>query len=498
MVAIQSSQVSRGLGIEFIYQDLRGGATVYLPQRISVFGQGNTAATYDTTKLQVTSADHAGNTYGYGSPLHLAVMQLLPANGDGVGVIPVTCYPMEDNASGTASAGTITPSGTPSALRSFVVRISNIDSLPFNIAVGDAVADVTAAMTTAINGVPEMPVIAADGTTVLNITSKWEGVSANGIVAEVVVKTEGGDAADNVFTIVQPTSGTNNPTVDAGIAQIGDVWESLILNCLDSADEDAMDAFQTWGEGRWLPEVAQMAACFVGDVQATVAGAITIPETRKTDRVNFQLTSAGSNDLPFVVAARQLAWIARIANDYPSKDYAGPATGLTPPLDSSVWTNTERDQAVKGGSSTSKVKDGVVYIDDVVSMYHPTGVSNPPYRFLKDLVKNQQKSYNLKQIFEGSDWAAAALIPDKQPTTERTAKKPKMAKAEIAAMLDGLGLAAIISDPETAKATISATISTTNPNRLDVSWTDQNSGNTNQKALTNYWGFYFGPASVVG
>jgi phage tail sheath gpL-like len=498
MVAIQASQVARGLGIEFEYRDLRGGATAYLPQRIAVFGQGNTASTYETTKKTVTSATEAGDTYGYGSPLHLSVMQLLPANGDGVGVIPVTCYPMEDNASGTASAGTITPSGTPSALRSFVVRVSNIDSLPFNIAVGDAVADVTAAMTTAINGVPEMPVIAADGTTVLNLTSKWEGVSANGIVVEVVVKTAGGGLAGNVFTIVQPVNGTNNPTVDAGIAQIGDVWESLVLNCLDSADETALDAFNTWGVGRRLPEVQQEAAVFTGDVQATVAGAITIPETRKTDMVNYQLTCAGSNDLPFVVAARQLAWIARIANDYPSMDYAGPATGLTPPLDSEVWTITERDQAVKGGSSTSKVKNGVVYIDDVVSMYHPDGVTNPPYRYLKDLVKNQQKSFNLKAIFERQDWAAAALIPDKQATTERTAKKPKMAKAEIAAMLDGLGLAAIISDPATAKATISATISSTNPNRLDVSWTDQNSGNTNQKALTNYWGFYFGSPSVVG
>ena len=497
MVAIQASQVARGLGIEFPYRDLRGGATAYLPQRIAVFGQGNTASTYETTKLQVTSADQAGSTYGYGSPLHLAVMQLLPANGDGVGVIPVTCYPMEDSVTGTPSAGTITPSGTPSALRSFVVRISNIDSLPFNIAVGDAVADVTAAMETAINGVSAMPVIATDGTTVLDLESKWEGVSANGIVVEVVVTTAGGGLANNVFTIVQPIGGTNNPTVDAGIAQIGDVWESLGLNCLDSGDETAMDAFLDWGVGRRLPAVQQQAAVFTGDVQATVAGSITIPETRKTDLINFQLTHAGSNDLPFVVAARQLAWIARISNDYPSMDYEGPATGLTPSLDSEAWTLTERNQAVEGGTSTSKIKNGVVYIDDVVSMYHPDGVSNPPYRFLKDLVKNQQKSYNLKQIFERQDWAAAALIPDEQATTEKTAKKPKMAKAEIAAMLDGLGLAAIISDPATAKKTISATISSTNPNRLDVSWTDQNSGNTNQKALTNYWGFYFGSPSLV-
>jgi phage tail sheath gpL-like len=498
MVAISPSQGSRATGIEFIYRDLRGGATEFLKQRIAVFGQGNTAATYDTTKYQVTSVDEAGGRYGYGSPIHLAVMQLLPPNGDGVGTIPVTVYPMEDDAAGTASTGTITPSGTPTALRSFVVRINNIDSKGFNVAVGDTVASIIAAMVTAINAVPDMPVIAADGTTVLNLTSKWEGVSANGIVVEVVVTTAGGDLAGNVFTVVQPTGGTNNPTVDAGIAQIGDVWESLLLNCLDSADTTALDAFDTWGQGRRIPTVQQDAAVFVGDTQASVSGAITVTNARKTDQTNVQLVSPGSNDLPFVVAARQLAWIARIANNTPSMDYAGPATGLTPSLDSAAWDDIEREQAFQGGSSTIKIENGVVYIDDVITMYHPDNVSNPPHRYLKDKIKNMQKSYNLKLIFNSDEWRAAALVPDSQVITEPTAKKPKMAKAEIAAMLDGLGKKAIISDPETAKKTIFANISETNPNRLDVSWTDQNSGNTNQKALTNYWGFYFGTAQVVG
>jgi phage tail sheath gpL-like len=486
------------LAIEQEFQDLRGAAAVYKPQRIAVFAQGNTASTYDTTKKQVFSADEAGDTYGYGSPMHLAVWQLLPPNGDGVGIIPVTCYPMEDSGTGTVSAGTITPSGSPTALRSFVVRINNIDSQGFNVTTTDTVATIITSMTAAINAIPEMPVTATDGATVLNLESKWKGVSANAIVVEVVVTTKGGGLAGNVFTIVQPTGGTNNPTVDAGIAQIGDVWESLILNCLDSADTTAMDAFNNWAIGRRDPLVQQDAFAFVGDTQASVTSAITVTDARKTDQTNVQLVNPGSDDLPFVVAARQLAWIARVANSVPSMDYAGPATGLTPGTDAEAWDDAERETAVLGGCSTVKIIDGVVNIDDVVTMYHPTGVSNPPYRFVKDGIKNMQKSYGVKQIFNRADWRAAALIPDDQVTTEKTAKKPKMAKAEIATMLDGLGRAAIISDPETAKKTIVAQISSTNPNRIDVSWTDQNSGNTNQKALTNKWGFYFGSAAVVG
>jgi phage tail sheath gpL-like len=497
MVAVSQATVARITGTEFPFVDLSGDAARFLPQQIAVFGQGSTASTFATTPARVTTATEVGTTYGFGSPLHLAVLQLLPQNGDGVGIIPVTVYPMEDAGTGTSSAGTITPSGTPTVLASYVVRINNIDSAGFNIAVGDAVDVVIDSMVTAINAVIEMPVIASDGTTVLDLESKWAGVSANDIHVEVI----GPDstASGNSFAIVQPTGGTNNPTVDAGILSIGDKWESLVLNCLDSTDTTALDAFKDWGEGRWVPTVSKQAVVFTGDTQTAVASSIAVPDARPTDRINCQLVCPGSNDLPFVVAARQLARIAVIANDDPASDYPAEATGLTPPSDAADnWTHTERQIAVTSGCSTVEIKDGAVNISDVVTHYHPSGDALPPYRFVKDIIKTQQKSYGLKLIFESPDWNGAPLVPDAQKVTNPNAKKPKMAKAEIASLITGLAEAAVISDPETAISTIVANISTTNPNRLDVSYTDQNSGNTNIKSITNNWGFYFGTAAVVG
>ena len=61
-----------------------------------------------------------------------------------------------------------------------------------------------------------------------------------------------------------------------------------------------------------------------------------------------------------------------------------------------------------------------------------------------------------------------------------------------------MGLEAIISDPDTAKGTIVAVISSTNPKRLDVTYTVALSGNTNIISIDFYFGFYFGPAPVVG
>jgi phage tail sheath gpL-like len=489
--AVDLSAVARVVGIQTIFRDLRGGATVFLPQRVAVVGQGNTAATYATTKAQVFSALEVAQTYGFGSPLHLAVLQLLPTNGDGVGTIPVTVYPLEDDVAGVAAAGDITPTGTATAAASLIARINNIDA-PFNIAVGDAVADVVAAIVAAVNAVLEMPVVAADGATKVDVTSKWKGTSANDIYLEIV-------GTNNItFAFTQPTGGATNPAISTATDQFGTVWESMVLNCLDIGDSTAIAAWSTFGEGRWGSLVKKPLVVFTGNPATTVANAITVPDARKTDRVNCQLVSPGSKDLPFVTAARQLARIVKQANNNPPVDYGSlQATGLTPGVDGDQWSYLEKDTAIKGGSSTVDVKDGVVNLSDTVTFYHPSGDPTPAYRYVVDIVKVQNIIFNLNLIFENAEWDGAPLIPDDQPTTNKAARKPKHAKAAVNTMIDNLALDAILSDPATAKANTQVGISTSNPKRLDVALTVQLSGNANIISIDLNFGFYFGTVEEV-
>jgi phage tail sheath gpL-like len=492
--AVDASAVARVVGIKTIFKDLRGGGILFLPQRLAVVGQGSTLATYATTKRQVTSAVEAATLYGFGSPIHLAVLQLLPANGDGVGTIPVTVYPLVDDASGVASAGDITPSGTQTVAASYLVRINNIDSDQFVISAGDSVATIVTAMTAAINATLEMPVIATDSTTTVDVLSKWEGTSANDLVIEIVGSTTAGVS----FGITQPVGGLVNPDVDDALNQVGNVWETMVLNCMDVADTTTLDKYSVFGEGRWGALVRKPLVVLTGNTATTVTNATAVSDARKTDRTNGQLVAPGSNDLPLVVAARQLASIAKVANNNPPQDYGSQdATGLTPGTDGEQWTYIDRDVAIKKGSSSIEVKDGVVNIADVVTFYHPTGDPIPAYRFVVDIVKLQTIIFNLDLIFATPEWDGAPLIPNDQPTVNRSAKKPKAAVAAVAAMLDSLGLNAIISDPETAKANTFAEINDQNPKRLDVSTTVQVSGNANIISVDLNFGFFFGTASVV-
>lgn len=500
MVAVAPSAVARVVGIETAFVNLRGGVK-FLPQRIAVFAQGTTLAqaTYSNDKVVVTSAKFVGDNFGYGSPAHLAINELLPPTGGGVGIIPVTLFPLDDDGSAVTAAGTITPVGTQTTAQTYQVKVNNILSKAFTLAVAATVADAVAAIVTAINSVINMPIIAADVTsTSVSATAKWGGPTGNDIKIEIV-----GTEAGIVFTTVNPTSGATNPDISAALAQIGNIWETLILNCLDIADTTTLDLYRDFFEPRWGPTVKKPGMVFTGQTVVSQATAIVTPEARKAERINGQLVAPGSDNLPFVVAARQLVNVAVVANNQPPFDYAGkPATSITPGTDAEQWTAIEREAAVQGGSSTIEVVDNVIEMSDTVLFYHPTGEEPPAYRFVNDVAgKVWQNLFNLALIFEADDWKGAPLIPDSQATIMPGAKKPKDAVTAIGVMLDSLALNAIIADPNlpinggpSAKQTITANISGSNPRRLDVSYTYQIAGNTGIISITSNWGFFFGSA----
>lgn len=325
------------------------------------------------------------------------------------------------------------------------------------------------------------------------VTSKWKGASANKLFIEIIPE---GDLLVT-FGITQPTGGLNNPSVSAGLAQVGNVWETMLLNQMEITDTTTLDLFSTFGEGRWGDLVHKPCVVFTGVTDAAVATATFVCGSRKTDRTNAQLVAPGSVNLPFVVAARQLARIAKVANNNAPTDYgAQTMANLIPGTDGQQWDYPTRDQALKAGSSTTEVNNGVMEIGDVVTFYHPDGDDNPGYRYVVDIVKLQNCIYRTALVFAAQEWAAAPLIPDNQATTNPNARSGKAAKAAVGGIIDGLGLDAVISDPETSKKAATAVINSGNAKRLDVKWTAFLSGNTNVKSVDLSFAFFFGQAAA--
>jgi phage tail sheath gpL-like len=491
-MAIDASAVARVVGIETQFRDLREGGVLFLPQRIAVIAQGASASVYSTDKFQATSALEVGQKLGFGSPAHLIARMLWPTNGDGVGTIPVTFYPLVDDASGVAAAGDITPSGSATATAVYRVVVNNIRSAQFSVTADDTVATLCTKITAAINAVLEMPVVATDSTTKVDLAAKWEGAGGNDIHVEVV-----GEDVGVTFTVTQPIGGDGDPDIDDALAQFGTVWESLVIDGVSSADSVA--ALRDFGEGRWLPTVRKPFVAFraTTDDLATSVAVVGVVGT-KTDRVNVLLTAPGSKDLPFAVAARQVARIATRANNNPARGYAGQrATLLTPGPTEEQWTFEQRDVAVKAGVSTTEVVNDEIQLADIVTFYRPDGDPNPAYRYVRNIIKLQNILFNLALIFEAEDWKDAPLIPDDQPTVNPAARKPRSAVGQVVAMHRSLALNALISDFKFAQENTSANISSQNPNRLDVNTTVKLSGNTDQIAVGLNFGFFFGEASLA-
>ena len=460
----------------------------FLPQRIAVIGQGNDAEVYSTDKKLIESAFEVGQLYGFGSPLHLVVDKLLPANGDGVGSIPITVYPLPNEITGIAAQGSITPSGAVSEESIYRIFINNIPSKEFVILPGDAIADIIDKMVIALNSIIEMPVIGTDNTSDLGVTAKWKGESGNDLYIEVEGPTNG-----LTFVIVQPTGGAVNPEITIATNQFGNVWETLILNCLNKTDLVALNAYKSFGEGRWQSTVRKPFVAFCGDTNETVSAATTIPDARKDDRINSQLVSPAGKDLPFLVAARQLARIVVVAENNPPKGYNGQiADTLTPPGDSYHWDWDQRDEALKKGSSTSTVENGEVVCGDIATFYHPDGQPIPAYRYVVNIVKLQNIIYNMDLIFESAEWRDVPLVDNNEPTINPEAKTPASAKAEVAQLLDFLASWAIITNSKEAKKKTIVTINNQNPDRIDIIITVQLSGNTRIKAVTLNFGYFVG------
>ena len=81
-MGVSASAISRVTGVEVSYKNFNAGNAALLPQRLAIVGPGNSGVAYSTKKYECeSSAALVAERYGYGSPLHLACLQLFPQSG---------------------------------------------------------------------------------------------------------------------------------------------------------------------------------------------------------------------------------------------------------------------------------------------------------------------------------------------------------------------------------------------------------------------------------
>jgi phage tail sheath gpL-like len=464
--------------------------TPNLPQIIAILGEANTAnqGTLSTDKKEITSAQEAGETYGFGSPIHSMMRILRPIGGDGVGGIPTIVFPQATDGGATASQVVITVTGTATSNSTHNLLIAgrlslDFQSYAFSVATGDTPTLIAEKIVDAVNGVIGSPVSAANVLGVVTFTTKWKGATS----AEVKVSVDtGNNLAGLTYAQTSATAGAGAVDLAAALAQFGSTWYTIVINPYGVAQLSNLEAFNGIPDddaptGRFVGDVFKPFISMFGSVLSDKDDLATITNdaARIGQVTNVLCPAPASSGMSFEAAANAVAVHARIAQDVPHldvnnksyPDMPAPSNGIIG--DMADYNN--RDFLVKKGCSTVILDKGAYIIQDFVTTYHPEGEIPLQYAYVRNINIDRNVAFGYK-ILEEITVKDHVLVADGQVTDAAKSVKPKQWKAVLYDYLDSLAVRALLNNPQFSKDSLIVQVSVINPDRFETTFRYKRTG----------------------
>jgi phage tail sheath gpL-like len=493
--AVGNERVARIVG----YKLLKGNFAVEspnLPQRIAILAEANTANQSGLTVNpdEITTAKEAGDTFGYGSPIHQIMRILKPTNGDGVGGIPIVVYPQLEAAGATATiiTSTATVSSAADDNNTHYLVINGRDNIDgqyynFNVVVGDTKATIVAKMIVAVNAVLGCPFIATQGggtgTETFILTSKWKGVTA--AERSLVFDTNGNDCGVTYSTSAN-VAGTGATTLANTTPVWGSSWNTIVINSYGTAAFSALESFNgvpdpTTPTGKYAAINFKPFISIWGSIEGTAATLIAITDAAgRKSQVTHALAPAPLSTATTWEAAANMAYLFAInSQNTPHLDVNGKSYPDMPvPSDEIIEdfsSYDNRDALVKAGCSTVNISAGKYVVEDFVTTYHPDGETPPQFRYCRNLMLdfNVRYGYYLLELVNVLDHT---IIPSGQITNVSNTIRPKEWKQILNSYADDLAARALLSDAEFMKANITVEGDGTNPDRLNTQFKYKRTG----------------------
>lgn len=501
--AVSSERISRIVGYKLIKGDF-SETTPNLPQRIALIGEANTAnqTDLDVEGFQITSAQQAGERYGYGSPIHIAARILMPSSGGGIGGIPLVVYPQVTPGGATAKIFDITPSGVATGNGTHTLVIAGRENLEgvfynLNINSGDTHVEISAKIADAVNAVLGCPMTSTEDGYSANLTSKWKGLTAEDLTVTV---DDGGNPLGITYTINSVQSGSGTPAITDSLESFGSDWVTIVVNTYGT-NTQVMTSLELFNG---IPDPTNPTGRFVGIVMKpfiALTGSVADDPSGITDarlnNVTIAICPAPlSAGLPMEAAANMAVLFAVIEQNTPHLDVAGKAYPdmPTPTMIGSMSSYDSRDAFVKKGCSTVDLIALQYIVQDFVTTYHPIGETPPQYRYCRNLMLdfNIRFGYYLLEQINVVDHTIAS---DTDTVIASNTVKPKQWVAVLKGYADDLGKRALIADVEFMKKSLTVNLSSTNPDRLETFFKYKRTGFARVLSTTAEAGFNFGAVS---
>jgi phage tail sheath gpL-like len=498
--AVGSELISQVVGYKITKGDF-SSSTPNLPQRVAVLAEANAAnqGSLDLTPWELTTANAAGARYGYGSPIYHIARILRPIGRVGIGGIPVIIYPQAEAGGATEKIVSITPSGTATEAGTHFIKIAGRDSMDgqsyaITILEGDTTDDITQKIEDAINGVLGSPVSATSDTYEALLTSKWAGLTANGV--QVEVDTNGNDLGIS-YVINTEQAGAGSPTVTTALNSFGEDWNTLVVNSYGT-NSSICNELQTFNG---IPDPVNPTGRFAAIVMkpfVALTGSVADEDSAFTDARLNDVTIAIcpaplSKGLPMEAAANVAVLQARLAQDTPNLDI-GDQFYSDMPTPTDIGTMAEylnRDIYVKKGNSTVQLSGGRYKMCDFVTTYHPEGELPPQFRYVRNLMLDFNVRFGY-YLLEQANVVGHSISNDEDIVSAQNVVKPKIWKSLVSAYADDLVSRALVADADFMKDSIVVNISTTNPDRFETFFSYKRTGVVRIASTTAEAGFNFG------
>lgn len=501
--AVGSERVSTIVGYK-IEKGNFANTTPNLPQRIAIIGEANTANqsefTADEAK-EITSAQQAGQIYGYGSPIHMAMRILKPVSGDGVGGIPIYVYPQSEAGGATEKIYKIIPVGTATKNATHTVVVAGRygvdgETYDINIEVGDTATEISSKIETVLDNVLSCPFDAYDSTYDAILTSKWKGETAE----HLTVSVDTNDNSAGISYVVQDVqTATGTPSISTALTNFGSAWNTIVLNTygtvsavLDSLESENGIADANTPTGRYTGTIMRP---FIALTGSTVDNPTSITDTRLNDMTIAICPAPLSPGHHLEAAANMCVLFSRVSQDNPHLDVMDRKYFDMPvPSDGNIGsmaTYDNRDAFVKKGCSTVDYVAGEYVVKDFVTTYHPIGETPPQFRYCRNIMLDLNVYYGY-YLLEQTNVVGKAIAGNDDLVTVGNVIKPKAWAGIVNTYADDLSARGLIADADFMKESIVVDISTTNPDRLETQFKYKRTGTARIAATTATAGFNFG------
>jgi len=498
--AVGLELLSRIVGYKLTKGDF-SETTPNLPMRVAIIGEANAAnqSTLDTDGQAITTAQQAGEAFGYGSPIYHIMRILRPISGTGIGGIPTIVYAQDEAAGATAKVVEVAATGVANANGTHTVVIGGRQGVDgeiydININVGDDAAAIAQKIEDAVNNVLGSPVIAAANPYVCNLTTKWKGLTANELSVSVLTN---GNSLGITYAVSVIAAGSGTPSIAPALAQFGNEWVTIVVNSYGTVNAvmDALEAFNGIADpnsptGRYSGIIFKPFIAITGSI-ADDPSAIT--DARKAQMTIAIAPAPLSAGFSFEAAANMTALVARTAQDTPHLDVNARSYPdmPTPASIGSMAVYLNRDAIMKKGCSTVDKVNGVYQVQDFVTTYHPVGEIPPQFRYSRNLMLDWNVRFGYF-LLEQSNVVDHVIANDADVVNATRVIKPKRWKGILFGYADGLALRGLVADPDFMKDSLVVNLSTVNPDRLETFFRYKRTGIARIASTTAEAGFNFG------